>query len=480
MARASSRAAVAGGLVELAAQPVPLGPQLGRGQPLEIGAAGGVDGQGLAASPRQGLGQLQVAVGLLPVGQVQLAGALGFGADHRVQAGVLAGPGQLHIQPVDVLGAGEPDQGPPAGQPLGAVAGGGIGQVHPPVALAAAAAVQIRPGQGDRPAVGAVQADGQGAGLGVEGGDGAAAAVGHPQLADGVVAADDPVPDRQLAVLDLEPLGAEAAAGGQQLLAGGVEPVHLGPAGGQHDHLLGRVVLGLLPGGPPVLEQGQGGGRLGVGGHHPVMGLVGGHRLLDQPGADQLEGFAFPGLLLAAVLDQLGGAEAEPEGAEAAAGVDRGQLPVIADQDHLGLGLLGVLEQAGQLAAADHAGLIDHQHRAGVQLLAAAVQVAEEPVAGGHVLEPLALQAHGGDPGRGRGQEPVAVQLPGMAGDAQGEGLARPGPPDDHGDPLAALAQVADHRLLIRLRRSDGRPGPRAPPDGRPRPSARPSGRWRW
>ena len=129
-------AAVAGGLVELAAEPVPLGPQLRRGQPLEVGAAGGVDGQGLAAGPGQGLGQLQVAVGLLPVGQVQLAGALGFGADDGVQAGVLAGPGQLHIQPVDVFGAGEADQGPPAGQPLGAVAGGGIGQVHPPVALA--------------------------------------------------------------------------------------------------------------------------------------------------------------------------------------------------------------------------------------------------------------------------------------------------------------------------------------------------------
>ena len=61
----------------------------------------------------------------------------------------------------------------------------------------------------------------------------------------------------------------------------------------------------------------------------------------------------------------------------------------------------------------------------------------------------LALQAHGGDPGRGRGQEPVAVQLPGMPGHAQGEGLARPRPADDHGDALAALAQVPDHRLLI-------------------------------
>jgi hypothetical protein len=32
------------------------------------------------------------------------------------------------------------------------------------------------------------------------------------------------------------------------------------------------------------------------------VSLVGGHGLLDQPGADEVEGFAFPGLVLAAVL----------------------------------------------------------------------------------------------------------------------------------------------------------------------------------
>jgi hypothetical protein len=212
---------------------------------------------------------------------------------------------------------------------------------------------------------------------------------------------------------------------------------------------VGRVLFGLLEGGPPVLQQSQGGGRLAVGGHHPVMGLVGSDGFLNQSGSDQLEGFAFPGLLLPPVLSQLRGAEAKPQGAEAAAGIDRRQLPIIADQHDLGLGLVGVVEEAGELAAADHAGLIDHQDGAGVQLLAAAVQVAEEAVAGGHVLEPLALQAHGGDPGRGRAQEPVAVQLPGMAGDAQGEGLARPGPPDHQGDPLAALTDIPDHRLLV-------------------------------
>jgi hypothetical protein len=48
----------------------------------------------------------------------------------------------------------------------------------------------------------------------VDGGDDPAAAVGHPELSDGVVATDDPVADRELAVLDLDAVGAEAAAGG--------------------------------------------------------------------------------------------------------------------------------------------------------------------------------------------------------------------------------------------------------------------------
>jgi hypothetical protein len=94
------------------------------------------------------------------------------------------------------------------------VAGGGIGQVHPPVALAAAAAVQIRPWQDDLPGVAAVQTDCQDSGLGVEGGDDATCAVGNPQLGDGVVAAHDPVADGQLPVLDLEPLLAEPTLGG--------------------------------------------------------------------------------------------------------------------------------------------------------------------------------------------------------------------------------------------------------------------------
>ena len=294
--------------------------------------------------------------------------------------------------------------------------GGGIGQVDATVTLPPAPTAKVPAGQGHLAGVLAVQADGEGPGLEVEGADGAAGAIGDAELADGVAAAHHPVPDGQLQVLNLEALLAEAALGGQQLLAGHIEPVDLGPAAGEHDHVLGRVALSLLPGPPPVLEQGQGGGRLGGGGHHPIMRPVGRNRLVDQPRADQLEGFAFPGLVLAAVLGELAGAEAEAEGAEAAAGVDGGQLPVIADQHYLHAGLLGVVQEAGELAGAEHAGLVHHQHHPAVQLFPALVEVGQEPVAGGHLLEPLRLQGDGRDPGRGGGQGPVAVQLPGMPG----------------------------------------------------------------
>jgi hypothetical protein len=102
-------------LVQLVAEPVPLGPQLGRGQPLEIQAAGGVHGQDLAAGPGEGPGQLQVAVRLVPIGQVQLPSALRFGADHGVQADVAAGPGQLDIEPVDAPRSRMTVDGSPAG-----------------------------------------------------------------------------------------------------------------------------------------------------------------------------------------------------------------------------------------------------------------------------------------------------------------------------------------------------------------------------
>jgi hypothetical protein len=55
-------------------------------------------------------------------------------------------------------------------------------------------------------------------------------------------------------------------------------------------------------------------------------------------------------VLLAAVLGQLASPQAQAEGAEAAAGVDGGKLPIIPDQHHLGPRLLGVVKESGELA----------------------------------------------------------------------------------------------------------------------------------
>src|SRR6266545_7656521 len=73
-------------------------------------------------------------------------------ADHRVDAGLASGAGGLDVQPVGILAADHPDEGAFAGEPLGPVPGGGIGQVEgAPVGVAAAStARRERAGQSDK------------------------------------------------------------------------------------------------------------------------------------------------------------------------------------------------------------------------------------------------------------------------------------------------------------------------------------------
>jgi hypothetical protein len=97
------------------------------------------------------------------------------------------------------------------------------------------------------------------------------------------------------------------------------------------------------------------------------VGTVGAEGDVEVAVAEVLDRLPLPGFLLAAVLGQLAGAQPQPQAAEAAAGLDGGQLPVVADQDDLGPGPVGVVEEAGELAGAEHAGLIHHQHRPGIQ-----------------------------------------------------------------------------------------------------------------
>ncbi len=219
----------------------------------------------------------------------------------------------------------------------------------PPVTRTRAPAVQVPPWQGHLTGLRAVQADGQRPGAGVQTGDEGAAAVGNAKLTEGVVAAHHPVAHGQLAVLDAEALGTEAAVRGQDLLAVAVEPVHLIPPGGEDHHVLGGVLLGFPVRGPPVVQQRQGQLLLGLRGDDPVVRLVDADRLVDLALAHELDRLALPGVQLPAVLHQLARAQPQAQGAEAAAGVDRRKLPVIPHQDHLGAVSLGVLEEASEL-----------------------------------------------------------------------------------------------------------------------------------
>jgi hypothetical protein len=156
----------------------------------------------------------------------------------------------------------------------------GVASGPPAGPLVQVAAVQSR-------LLAVVQAQGEGPLVGVEGEDLAAAAVGHPQSAEGVLAADHQIPDRELAIPDLEALGAELAGVPAELLAGGVELVDLLAPVGQDRHPV--AVLERLP---PVGQQDllELAGRLGR--DQPPVGTVSAQGRVEVAGAQVLDRLA--------------------------------------------------------------------------------------------------------------------------------------------------------------------------------------------
>ncbi len=238
--------------------------------------------------------------------------------------------------------------------------GGRVRQVHgAPVGVAAqppgGPLVQVFPGQGHVAAV--LELEGHRPLLRVERDDLAAAGVGHTQALEGVLAADDLIADGEAAIPDLEPVGPEVAVGVAELLAGGVELVHLVAAVGQDHH-----AVALLERAPPVGQH-----RLlelpgGLGGNQPVMLPIGRQCGVDVTLAQVLDRLAFPWLGLPAVLRQRGCAKSQPESPKPSACLDGSELLVIANEHDLTAGVLGVVEQAGELAGAEHPRLVHHQH----------------------------------------------------------------------------------------------------------------------
>ncbi len=85
---------------------------------------------------------------------------------------------------------------------------------------------------------------------------------------------------------------------------------------------------------------------------------------------------------LAAVLGQLDGGDAAGDSREGAAGVDLGELTSVADQHELGPGLVGGVDEAGEVAGADHGGFVDDEHGSLVEEGPAGVEDAGEAVDG--------------------------------------------------------------------------------------------------
>ena len=159
---------------------------------------------------------------------------------------------------------------------------------------------------------------------------------------------------------------------------------------------------------------------------------------------------AFDWVAVAAVLGEADRVGPSGEGGEDAAGVDRGKLVVVTDQDDLGVGAAGVVDEPCELAGADHGGFVDHHDRAaGEAGLGVAVERAEEAVQAARRDPGIGLELGGGAGGEGASDDRVAVAFPHLPGDGQRVGLAGTGGTDDHRHTRPAGRERDDHRRLL-------------------------------
>ena len=88
------------------------------------------------------------------------------------------------------------------------------------------------------------------------------------------------------------------------------------------------------------------------------------------------------GVVLAAVLGEVQRFDASGDGGEGPSGVDFGELAGVADEDELGVGSVGFVDEAGELAGADHSGFVDDEHGSPVELEVPGGELVERAVDG--------------------------------------------------------------------------------------------------
>ena len=167
-------------------------------------------------------------------------------------------------------------------------------------------------------------------------------------------------PDRH--TCDVEGRPVEVAGGFGSDVAAHVEFGDVGAAAGEHDG-----VVTAHDRRPPVSDE----QRFGVGGvvadGDASVVEVGVERVAGVAVAELAERFDLPLVLLTAVVPQLEHRQPFGQCGEQTAGGDLGELSWVADEDGLRAGALHVVEDAGEVACAGGAGLVDHEHRAGVE-----------------------------------------------------------------------------------------------------------------
>ena len=143
---------------------------------------------------------------------------------------------------------------------------------------------------------------------------------------------------------------------------------------------------------------------------------------------------------------------------EEAARLDLAELGRVADQDQLGVGLAGVVDQPRQGRRVDHPGLVDQEDRVAPQRVASAAPAVElgEEAGDARGVESLRAQDVGGAPGRRRHPQPDPGAGPGLGGGDGGEGLAGACLADHDDELLATAGQPLDHRPLVGLDRRAG------------------------
>ena len=199
---------------------------------------------------------------------------------------------------------------------------------------------------------------------------------------------------------------------------------------------------------PPVFDEPGSGLVGGGGGVDAAVLLVGGDRLSGSTVGDMVERAPFPRFRLALVVNQLDREPAADQGAERAAGLDLGQLAVIADEHQLAVRAFDVLEQLGQLPGRDHAGLVDDEH-APLRERPAVVDIVHQRGRAGRLDPGACGQLAGGAAGHRDAQHGMAGLLPRLAGRGEREGLARPGFAGHDDDSRRRSADVLDHLLLL-------------------------------